>query len=143
MKTNQIKYANKDRKEEPVYNVGDRVMLESKNIRKRLKKSGKSAKFYPRYLGPFRIVKARPETSNYELELPPEYGSMHPNFHANLLKPFVDNDVEQFLLREPPRPPPLIPGDKQYAVEKLLDHKNIGRGGRTTRKYLNHWEGYG
>ena len=94
-KTNQIKYANRDRREEPVYNVGDLVMLDSRNIRKRLKKEGKSAKFYPRRLGPFRIIKAEPETSNYKLELPPEYGSIHPNFHANLLKPFVDNDADQ------------------------------------------------
>ena len=118
-------------------------MLDSKNIRNRLKKSGRLAKFYPRYLGPFIIIKASPETSNYKLELPPEYESTHPNFYVNLLKPFVENDAEQFPLREPLWSPPLIPEDKQYAIEKLLDHKNISQERRKTRKYLVCWEGYG
>jgi len=129
-KTNQIKYANKSRREEPVYKVGDLVRLDSRNIRKRLKKDGKSAKFYPRYLGPFRIINAEPETSNYKLDLPPEYQCIHPNFHANLLEPFIENDAKQFPLREPPRPPPIIPEDKQYEVEEILDHKIIRWTGR-------------
>lgn len=138
-KTNQIKYTNRGRREEPVYSVGDLVMLDSKNIRKRLKKDGKSAKFYPRCLGPFRIIKAEPETSNYKLELPSEY-QIHPNFHAKLLEPFIENDAKQFPLREPPRPPPLIPEDRQYEVERLLDHKYTrGRG----TMYLVRWAGYG
>ena len=115
-------------------------MLNSRNIRKRLKKDEKSTKFYLRRLRPFRIIKAEPDTSNYKLELPPEYSSIHPNFHANLLEPFVNNDAEQFPLREPPRPPPLIPEDEQYKVEAILDHKEVGRGRK--RKYLVHWEGY-
>ena len=118
-------------------------MLNSKNIRKRLKKDGESAKFYPRRLGPLRILKVHPETSNYELELPPEYGSIHPNFHANLLEPFVKNDAEQFPLREPPRPPPLIPEDNQYQVEKILDHKESGQRRLRRKKYLVRWAGYG
>jgi Chromo (CHRromatin Organisation MOdifier) domain len=142
-KTYQIKYANRKRTAEPVYNVGDKVMLESRNIRKRLKKAGKSAKFYPRYLGPFRILKVERETSNYKLELPSEYGSIHPNFHASLLKPFVENDAAQFPLREPPRPPPLIPEDNQYEVERILEHRDAGRGRRKKREYLLRWEGYG
>ena len=142
-KTNQIKYANRHRKEDPIYNVGDLVELDSKNIRRRLKKDGKSAKFYPRYLGPFRITKAEPETSNYTLDLPPEYGSTHPNFHANLLKPFIANDAKQFPLREPPRPPPIIPEDNQYTVQQLLDHKIVGRGRWKKTKFLIRWEGYG
>ena len=139
-KTAQIKYANRNRREEPVYNEGDQVMLDSRNIRKRLKKSGKSAKFYPRFLGPFRILKAERETSNYELELPEEYQSIHSKFHANLLKPFIENDDSQFPLREPPRPPPLVPEDSQYEVEEILDHQER-RHGRT--KYLVRWVGYG
>ena len=129
-KTNQIKYTNRYRQKEPEYNERDYVMLDSQNIRKRLKMRGRSAKFYPRYLGPFRITKANPATSNYELELPSEYQSIHNKFHAHLLKPFVENDPDQFPLREPPRPQPLIPEDNQYEVEKILDHKDNGQGRR-------------
>ena len=118
-------------------------MLDSRNIRKKLKMRGRSAKFYPRYLGPFRITKANHATSNYELDLPREYQSIHNNFHAHLLKPFVENDPNQFPLREPPRPPPLIPEDNQYEVERILDHKDIGRGQGRKRQYYIRWAGYG
>ena len=142
-KTTQIRYANQGRTEEPVYNVGDKVMLDSRNLRKRLKKAGKSAKFYPRYLGPFRIIRATRETSNYKLDLPPEYASVHPNFHARLLKPFAANNAKQFPLREPPRPPPIIPEDNQYEVEEILEHRKTQRGRRSITEYLVRWAGYG
>lgn len=83
VKTTQIKYANRNWREEPSYNIGDLVILDSRNIRKRLKKDEKLAKFYPRRLGPFRIIKAEPDTSNNnKLELPPEYSSIHSKFHV-------------------------------------------------------------
>src|SRR5437868_7318146 len=70
-KTVQAHYANKHRCPEPKYKVGDKVMLDSRNIRHRIKKNGRSAKFYPQFLGPFKIIQARPETSNYKLKLHP------------------------------------------------------------------------
>src|SRR5271170_2431682 len=63
-KTKQTTYANKTRRQEPDYKIGDKVYLESKNVRLRIKKRGRSAKFYPRYIGPFEISKAEPKTSN-------------------------------------------------------------------------------
>ena len=144
-KTLQTRYANRKRREEPEYEVGDRVMLDSRNIRRTLKKAGRSAKFYARYIGPFWILEARRETSNYKLDLPTEY-RVHPNFHTKLLRPFVENDKEQFPLREPPRPPPLVPEDDQYEVERILDHRaehRRGRGRRTRTEYLVRWMGYG
>jgi len=141
-KTLQVKHANRSRREEPVYNVGDKVMLDTRNIRKRLKKKGRSAKFYPRYLGPFQIIEVRRETSNYKLDLPAEY-RIHPMFHARLLKPFAENDANQFPLREPPRPPPVVPEDDRYEVEEILDHRQRKRGRRTVMEYLVRWAGYG
>ena len=128
---------NWSRRDEPQYKMGDKVMLNSKNLRKRLKRARKSAKFYPRFVGPFSIVKAEPETSNYKLDLPPEYASVHPNFHARLLKPFIENDTERFPLREPPRPPPVVPEDDQYEVEAILDHREKGRGQMRRKEYLD------
>ena len=58
-KTLQAHNANKYRRLEPDYiKVGDKVMLDSSNIHHRIKKNGRSAKFYPRYLGPFEIIEA-------------------------------------------------------------------------------------
>jgi len=142
-KTIQTRNANRSRRPGPIYRVGDMVMLDSRNIRRRIKKNGRSAKLYPRFLGPFKIIRAEPRTSNYKLELLPkvDFTSIHPNFHSNLLRPYIPNDPEQFPRREPPRPGPVIPDDPegaQYTVERLLDH----RPQRNPREYLVRWEGW-
>ena len=139
-KTVQTRNVNRKRRQEPKWKVGDMVMLSSHIIRKRLKQKGRSAKFYPRYIGPFKILKAEPETSNYQLELLPkvDFESIHSNFHAKMLRPFTPNDPAQFLAREPPRPPPIVPEDNQWIVDRIVDHKGRGR----SRKFLVHWEGY-
>ena len=142
-KTNQTRKANRSWRPDPDYKAGDMVMLDSRNIRRRIKKNGRSAKFYPRFLGPFKIVRAQPDTSNYELELLPkvDFETIHPNFHVSLLRPHIPNDPEQFPNREPPRPGPVIPDDPdgaQYTVEKLIDH----RPAENPRQYLVRWEGY-
>jgi hypothetical protein len=115
-------------------------MLDSRNIRRRLKAKNRSAKFFDRFLGPFKIIDAKPEISNYTLELIPavDFESIHPSFHTKLLKPFVPNDPEQFPAREPPRPLPIIPEDKQWEVEAILDHRIRYR----RKEYLIHWKGY-
>ena len=112
-------------------------MLDFRNIRYRIKKNGRSAKLYPHFLEPFKIIKAELSTSNYKLELLPkvDFTSIHSNFHSNLLRPYIPNDPEQFPKREPPRPGPVIPDDPegaQYTVERFLDHRSQ----RNPREYL-------
>ena len=136
-KTKQTTYSNRSRRQEPNYKIGDKVYLESKNLRLRIKKRGRSAKFYPRYVGPFEISKAEPETSNYTLILPPEF-HIHPKVHARRLKIAHDSDPNLFPGRIPPNPPPIDAEDEQYAVEAILDHRKVGR----SRQFLVHWEGY-
>jgi hypothetical protein len=136
-KTKQTSYANKSRRQEPDYKIGDKVYLESKNLRLRIKKRGRSAKFYPRYVGPFEISKAEPKTSNYTLTLPPEF-HIHPKVHARRLKIAHDSDPELFPGRIPSNPPPIDAEDEQYAVEAILDHRTV----RRSRQFLVHWEGY-
>ena len=118
-------------------------MLDSTNIRRRIKKNGRSTKFYPRFIGPFKVIKAEPDTSDYKLELLPkvDFESIHPNFHAKLLRPYTANDPEQFPNREPLRPGSIVPDDPegaQYTVEKLIDHRPV----KNPRQYLIRWEGY-
>jgi hypothetical protein len=137
-KTRQATQANKHRRADPEYKVHDSVYLSTKNLRIKVKKQGKCAKFLDRYVGPFKIIKAHPETSTYKLELPPSY-KIHPTFHARLLKAAVPNDPELFPKREPARPGPAFPDDEdEYEVEKILDHKDV----RGKRQYLVHWLGY-
>jgi hypothetical protein len=136
-KTVQTHNANKYRRPESKYKVGDMVMLDSYNIHHRLKKNGRSTKFYPRFLGPFRIIKIRPDSSNYELKLSPaiDFESIYPVFHAKLLRRYIPNDPRRYPAREPARPPPIVPEDNQYEVEKILDHDK-------RRGYLVRWAGY-
>jgi hypothetical protein len=49
-----------------------------------------------------------------------------------------ENDPELFPGRIPPNPTPIDAEDEQYAVEAILDHRNVGR----SRQFLVHWEGY-
>ena len=94
-KTSQTTYANQRRRKEPDYKVGDRVYLNTEHLRLAIKQKGCNAKFYPRFTGPFTIIKTVPKTSSYKLELPSEY-RIHPTFHASRLKPAVDNDPTLF-----------------------------------------------
>jgi len=139
-KTKQTTYANKKRRPEPEYKIGDKAYLETKDLRLRVKQKGRSAKFYTRYVGPFEISKSQPETSNYTLKLPPEY-QIHPKVHARRLKQAHDNDPTLFPNRVAPEPPPIDADDNQYLVEAILDHRTMGRRSKK-REFLVHWEGY-
>jgi hypothetical protein len=87
-------------------------------------RDGRVAKLYPRHIGPFKVIKAFPKTSIYKLELLPavDFESIHNVFHTNLLRPYIPNDPELFPAREPPRPPPVIPEEDQYEVERIVDY---------------------
>ena len=95
-----------------------------------IKQKGRSTKFYSRYVGPFEISKAQPDTSNYRLKLPDEY-QIHPKVHACRLKRAHEGRV-------PPELPPIDAEDNQYIVEAILDHQIDWK----KREFLVHWEGY-
>jgi len=94
VKTIQTRNANRSRRPDPIYKVGDMVILDSKNICCHIKKNDHSAKLYPHFLGSFKIIKAELRTLNYKLELLPkiDFTSIRPNFYANLLQPYISND---------------------------------------------------
>jgi hypothetical protein len=51
-------------KKNQITKVGDTVYSETKKLRLRIKKTGRSAKLYLRYLSPLEISKSEPATSN-------------------------------------------------------------------------------
>ena len=133
----QTRNANKSRHSDSIYKIEDMIMLNSRNIHRHIKKNDHSAKFYSRFLDSFKIIKMKSSISNYKLELlsKVDFISIHSNFHSNLLRLYISNDLEQFLKRESPRPDPVIPNDfegVQYIVEKLLNHRSQ----RNPREYL-------
>ena len=69
----QTMYTNGKRCPEPEYKVRDKVYPETKDLCFYIKQSDQGAKFYLRYMGPFKIIKSHLQTFNYILKLPSEY----------------------------------------------------------------------
>jgi hypothetical protein len=142
-KISQAYFANDKRRPEIEYNVGDKVMLSTKNRRREFKEKvgdGRVAKLMLRYDGPWEILESRPETSTYKLDLP-NYTNIFPIFHASQIKPFTPNDDDSFPSRKNAEipPPVLVDGELENYVERILDYKKIHR----KPSYLVRWVGFG
>jgi hypothetical protein len=91
---------------------------------------GRARKLTPRFIGPYRIVRALPMISSYELEISEELTArrIHPVFHVSKLRPHVKNDDELF----PHRDPKLFydfgePDDTEWLVDEILAHRWVGK----------------
>ena len=117
-----------------VYQVGDRVLLQSKNIS--LKHPG-TKKLLPRWLGPFR-VEARIGEVAYRLALPASMKRIHPVFHVSKLALYKEGGRVQ-----PPPPPIELEGELEYTVENILDKRVRRVRNKQRTEYLVKWAGYG
>jgi hypothetical protein len=118
--------ANRHRSEEPVLEVGDLAYLSTANLNLPKRRARKLA---PKYIGPYKVTKAYPETSNYDLELSEELirRRIVPKFHASLLRPFEPNDDSIFPSRESKRFYDFgMPDDEEWMVDEIVGHKFIG-----------------
>ena len=95
----QTHYANKSRREDSPLGVGDLVYLSTADLN--LPK-GRANKLLPKFIGPYPIEAAWPDTSTYTLTLPPELVNrrIHPKFHVSRLRPHIKNDDARFPNRE-------------------------------------------
>uniref|UniRef100_A0A8C5PIT9 Gypsy retrotransposon integrase-like protein 1 n=1 Tax=Leptobrachium leishanense TaxID=445787 RepID=A0A8C5PIT9_9ANUR len=127
--TQKIK-ADRHRRPAPVYQVGDRVWLSSRNIKLLVP----SMKLAPRYIGPYKILR-RINPVSYALALP-SHIRIHNVFHVSLLKPLLCNRYTKARV-----PPPLVSveGEEEFEVEAILDAR-VSRG---VLQYLVDWVGYG
>jgi len=93
----QQHYANSHHGSEFIYKVGDDVMLSTFHRRREFRKKGDkhSAKFFPRWDGPYKVIKAHPESSSYTINLPPGRNAF-PTYYATELKLHVPNDATLF-----------------------------------------------
>ena len=108
---NQAKYYNE--KHLPIsYRVGDKVMLNAKNI----KTTRPSKKLNYKYIGPFE-VELPIEKQAYRLKLPKSY-QIHNVFHVSLLEPYRG----RLVLRPTPLPE-LINEEEHYEIEKILNSR--------------------
>jgi len=139
----QADQANRKRGPEDAYAINDFVMLSTANQRKEYAStgSGRSAKLFPRHDGPYRVTKAFPQTSTYQLEIPNAPPNFCFTFHASQLKCFVPNDRELFPGWELPRDGPVVlpGGQEEHVIKGILDERRRGKGWQ----YLVRWKGYG
>ena len=118
------------RKEQPSFQIGDKVWL----LRRNIKNNRPCDKLDYRRLGPFTIQK-QINLVAYRLELPTSM-KVHPVFHVSLLEAHNESTI---LGRRQPQPPVVeIDSHDKFEVEEVLDSK-IKRG---KLKYLVHWRGY-
>lgn len=102
---------------------GDLVYLSTKNLN--LPK-GRANKLLPKYLGPYRIIRANTATSNYTIELPEDLARrrVHPTFHFSKLRRHEPNDDSLFPHRETRVYYDIgTPANAEWLVEEILDHR--------------------
>jgi hypothetical protein len=119
----QTHSANARRREEPTISHGDLVFLSTKNLN--LPK-GRASKLCPKYVGPYKILHAKHETSNYTLELPTALQAhrLHPMFHVSLLRPYHASDDAMFPNRVHPEPYDFgAADDQEWFVEEIVGHQ--------------------
>jgi hypothetical protein len=137
----QASQANKDRGQDLVLNVGDRVLLNTEHRRREYmqKKDGRVAKLMPRFDGPYTVTAINKNASTVTLDMPNSPNIYH-TFHTSQVKPFTDNDSDLFPSREQQRPGLVISEDGQedWAVDKIIDQRCVGRG----YQYLVQYRGY-
>uniref|UniRef100_A0A8C5MDR7 Gypsy retrotransposon integrase-like protein 1 n=1 Tax=Leptobrachium leishanense TaxID=445787 RepID=A0A8C5MDR7_9ANUR len=123
--------ADKRRRPAPDFQIGDMVLLSTKN----LQLPCPSKKLGPKFVGPFRIIK-KINSVAFRLQLPDSY-KIHPVFHVSLFKSY---HPDPFIDRSPAPPPPSVVSDSlEYEIVRILDSR-LHRGGL---QYYVHWKGYG
>jgi hypothetical protein len=119
--------ANLSRSEEKPFGVGDLAYLSTANLNLPKQRARKLA---PKYIGPYKVTEAYPETSDYVLELSPELVArrIHPRFHVLLLRAHEPNDDALFPSRESKRFYDFgMPDDDEWRVDEIVGHRFNGR----------------
>jgi hypothetical protein len=136
----QVRYYN-SKKRRVEFKVGDKVLLATANL-KLLGEQKRARKLTERWIGPYRVKKVINRNA-YELELPPSL-KIHPVINVSQLKEYRDG-TDLFPNRPQPltRPAPVAKEDSgapEWEVERILDHRTVGRSKRV--QYLVEWKGY-
>lgn len=117
----QAKYFNKNRSQPSTFQVGDKVLLSSKNLRVIRPSKALSDKF----IGPFEITDCVGDRA-YRLKLPKDY-QIHPVFYVELLRPYKESPLRDNTPKDSPPPAPvrLNNGEEVFLVEEILDDKLV------------------
>ena len=121
---------NRIRGKTTTFQVGDKVWLEARNLRRNVV----DPKFAPKREGPFKVKKVL-STLSYQLELLKSW-KIHLTFHVSLLSPYKETETHGPNYIQPP--PELVNREEEYEVERILKH----RGRPKRHSYLVRWKGY-
>jgi len=111
------RYYDRRRTLAPVFNPGDKVFLDTSDIRT----THPLQKLSHRRLGPF-IVERRIGPMAYHLKLPHWMKQLHPVFNVVKLTPAPDDPIPGQKLTDHP-PPIIIDGELEWEVEEILDSR--------------------
>lgn len=128
---NYKKAADKFRRPAPMFKIGDKVWLSTRNLKLKVP----SPKLGQKFLGPYKIIGIISPVA-VRLKLPRSM-KIHPVFHVSLLKSAVPNPFPGRIL--PPPDAVEIDGQEQFVIEKILDSRIF----RNRLQYLIKWQGYG
>jgi hypothetical protein len=118
----QTHHANHRRRDSDEFATGDLVYVSTADLS--LPK-GRVMKLLPKYVGPFKILDARPDTSSYRVELPAQLRArhLHDRFHRSKLRPHHANDDALFPHREPHAYYDFgTPDDQEWLVDEIIAH---------------------
>lgn len=121
----QTHTANSQYAAEPKLMQGDLVFLFTQNLN--LPK-GRARKLCPKFVGPCKILQARPKCSTYTLELPMALQTRRivPSFHVLLLQPYHATNDAMFPDRVHPEPYNFsAPDDQEWFDKELKGHQWI------------------
>src|ERR1700722_5340814 len=131
----QTLQANRCRRADAPYNVGEQVYLSTDNLN--LPKN-RSRKLMPKYIGPYKITQSYPNESRYTLDLPPESKArrIHLSFHVSRLHTFNMNDDNLFPRREARAYYDFSKAeDNEWLVDEIIAHQWKG----TKVSFLVQW----
>ena len=80
----------------------------------------------PKFIGPYKILKAMNESLNVTLELPQEFKNrkINPTFHTNLVRPYIENNNILFLKRDTKVFYDFgNDEDQEWLIEEIIAHK--------------------
>jgi len=126
------KFANRRRREEEEYRVGDLVLLSMKDLKWQMK-GRRSEKLTEHFVGPYK-VKGIVSSNAIELELPKSI-RIHPVVNISrvrLYKPQVERQKKTL-----PKPV-VIEGEEEFEIEKIINKRTV----RGKKKFLVRWKEY-
>ena len=129
----QAAAADRHRRADVKYAVGDIVLLDNQNLNLHVP----CPKLSSQYSGPFAITSV--DGVNVTLQLPDTW-QIHPTFHQSLVKPFYGQPPDE----EQPGPVPAADVDDPdvFEIEHIRDKRVTGRGKNRLVQYLVKWKGY-